>query len=466
MSQETEYWGKWWLPSEPERQMTGHLDLSGSIHNLTLDAPLLPIGELEQDFPVIHGLAREGFDLTLLGAYSIRDWPIGNWYAISDVVVGAHLDPTDATFTETAVVFDHLAAWVPARGIETKGTGRGEPGEKALEITYTIQAPLEGRLTDGTDVQVSTSAPYGHSLKSGVTLNYAASVRWKYRQPLTTRDIVSDHVVPFQEVVAWAVQKPVTVSAAYLRAQPDGEWHEWRRRWRKAMATDEESPIGNIRLWASDLGPTFAEGLQRWLEVLRGSQDAIDLMVSLLFSAPEYADTDVLLVAQSLEAYHRATLQKDRWPREIFEQRQQAVLARFNDEEDGELKKWLDEVLEFANEPTLSERLRDLHNKVEPVLGDLLALRPQWADLVKKMRNTYTHRGKQRGKRPEKRRRDYEPDELKEMARLGRLVFDVCLMLDLGLSVDTCRERVQRWSDYSWAMHDARKRRTAPQPLP
>jgi hypothetical protein len=67
------------------------------------------------------------------------------------------------------------------------------------------------------------------------------------------------------------------------------------------------------------------------------------------------------------------------------------------------------------------------------------------------MRNTYTHRGKQR--------RKYQPDELKEMARLGRIVFDVCLMLDLGLSPDICRERVHQWSDYSFAMHDARKHR-------
>jgi hypothetical protein len=465
VSQETEYRGEWWLPSEPGRRVTGHLDLSGAILDLTLDAALVPQGETEQDFPVIYGLARGGFELTLLGAYSIQDFPIGNWYSVSDAVVGAHLDPTDATFAETAVVIDHLAEWVPARGIDIKGTGRGEPGEKGLEITYTIQAPLEGRLADATDIQISTSAPFGYSLRSGVTLNYAASVRWKYQKPLTTREIVSEQVVPFQELLAWGVQRPVTVAAAYLRVQPDGEWLEWRRRWRKARATDEEkSPIGNIRFFASDLAPTFADGLQRWLEVLDRSQEAIDLMVSLLFAVPEYVDTDVLLVAQALEAYHRSTLQKERWPDEIFKERQRAVLARFNDEEDRELREWLAEVLRFANEPFMSERLSDLHNKVEPVVGDLLALRPEWAGLVKNMRNAYTHRGKQRGKRREIQRPEYEPDELKEMARLGRIVFDVCLMLDLGLSVDTCRERVHRWSDYSWAMHDARKHRTPPQP--
>jgi hypothetical protein len=459
VSQETEYTGEWWLPSKPSRRVNGHLDLNSQILDLTLDAPLLPEGEVEQDFPVIYGLARGGFQLTLLGAYSIRGFPIGNWYSVSDAVVGAHLDPTDANFAETAVGIDHLTEWVPARGIDIQGTGRGEPGEKVLEISYTAQPPLEGRLANGTDVRISTSAPWGYSLKDGHTLNYGASVRWKYRNPLPTQEIVSTHVVPLQELVAWSVQRPVTVAAAYLRVQPDGEWLEWRRRWRKAKVTDEKSPIGNIRFYASDLAPTFADGLQRWVEVLDRSQEAVDLMVSLLFAVPEYVDTDVLLVAQSLEAYHRSTLQKERWPEEIFEERQQAVLARFDDEEDRELKEWLAEALRFANEPFLSERLNDLHMKVEPVIGDLLALRPQWTALVKKMRNTYTHRGKKPGKQREKEGREYEPDELKEMARLGRIVFDVCLMLDLGLSADTCRERVRQWSDYSWAMHDARKHR-------
>ena len=52
------------------------------------------------------------------------------------------------------------------------------------------------------------------------------------------------------------------------------------------------------------------------------------------------------------------------------------------------------------------------------------------------------------------------------MARFGRIVFDVSLMPDLGLSADICRERVHQWSDYSFAMHDARKHRDGRTPSP
>ncbi len=458
MSRETEYFGQWWLPSAPERRIGGHLDLSGAILELTLDAPLLAQGYGDQDFDVIHGLAKGGFDLTLLGAYSIRDWPVGNWYAVGDVVVGAHLNQLDTRFAETAAVVDHLPAWIPAQGIEITGTGRGNPGEKVLEVSYTAQPSLKGRLADGTQVSISSSAARSHSVVAGHTLNYAASITWTHLTRAAIEDIVTRDVVPMQMLVAWATQRPVTVTAAYLRVEPGGEWLEWRRRWRKPSAADEESPIGNIRVFASDLAnPTFGDGLQRWLGVLDRNQEAIDLMVSLLFAPEEFVDIDVTLVAQSLEAYHRSTFQKERWPEAIFEERRRVALARFNDAEESVLKEWLAEVLEHANEPFLSERLNDLHEKVAPVLSDLLAVHEHWAGMLKKMRNTYTHRGKTRG-----RQSTYDRGELREIARLGRLVLDVCLMLDLGVSADTCRERVHRWSDYSFAMHDARKRRAPP----
>jgi hypothetical protein len=460
MSQETEYAGQWWLASDPSKEVPGHLDLAGPFLELTLDSPLLPKGGPEQDLEVIHGRARGGFELTLLGAHSIRDWPIANWYLIDDAVVGGHLGVADTEFTETTVVMDHLADWVPARGIDINGSGRGEPGDKALEVSYTIQAPLEGRLDDGTEVRLATSVRTGSAPGSafgrGITLSYAADVHWKYGTPITAQAIVAQHVAPFQELVGWATQRPVTVTAAYLRVHPDQELLTWLRKWRKPSVTSEEIRVGNIRFYATDLTPTFAAGLQRWLDILKRNSDSVDLMVSLLFSAPRFVDTSLLLVAQSLEAYHRSTLERGRWPREIFKNRTGAVLERFKDQEDRELKEWLAQVLEFAYEPTLMERLNDLHIKVEPVLGDLLALRPRWADELKKMRNRYTHRGKEG--------RDYEPRELDEMARFARIIFDVCVMLDIGLPAQLCGERVHGMADYSFALRDARKHGQASTP--
>ena len=124
--------------------MTGHLDLNSPILELELDAPLLPADGSEQDFPVIHGRSRGGFELTLLGVSSIRDWPMATWFAVDDALVGGHLDLADAAFAETTVVMDHLTEWVPARGIRLGGSRYGEPGKNELELTYPGQTPLRG----------------------------------------------------------------------------------------------------------------------------------------------------------------------------------------------------------------------------------------------------------------------------------------------------------------------------------
>src|SRR4051812_32131001 len=109
MSQETEYSGEWWLPLNPATRTSGRLDLSGQIMELTLDGALLPTGGAEQDFPLIHGRDRGGFDLTLVGSYPIRGWP--NWFVVNDVLVGRHLTTAEANFAEASVVIDHLADW-------------------------------------------------------------------------------------------------------------------------------------------------------------------------------------------------------------------------------------------------------------------------------------------------------------------------------------------------------------------
>jgi hypothetical protein len=158
-------------------------------------------------------------------------------------------------------------------------------------------------------------------------------------------------------------------------------------------------------------------------------------------------DTALLLTAQALEAYHRASFSNRRWSDREFKNRRDAVLARFGNEGDEEFREWVAELLRHANEPSLGERLQMLHKKAEPVLADLFGRRPQWDKQLKDMRNKFTHRGR----RPP----DYGANELFEMTRFGRLVLDVCLILDLGIPVDVCRARIEHWSDFSWAMSEA-----------
>ena len=183
------------------------------------------------------------------------------------------------------------------------------------------------------------------------------------------------------------------------------------------------------------------------MNVRNECSESLALLVSLLFAAPRYMDTALLLTAQALEAYHRVKFPNKRWPTAEFKARNSAVLKRFDSPEDQQLHEWMTDLLRFANEPALIDRLHALHDKTEPVLTELFKRRPKWAEELKDMRNKFTHRGKRAPK--------YSGTELFQMARFGRLVLDVCLILDLGISVEACQKRSQQWSDFSWAMSEA-----------
>jgi ApeA N-terminal domain 1 len=299
---------------------------------------------------------------------------------------------------------------------------------------------------DGTHVRLDTF-PRSSWGPGRYSVTVGASFRLRPRKPLAAAELAESHVIPLQDLVSWATQQPASVTAAYLRGTLDSEPLQWLRAWRRSSVQAEEGSRGNIRFYPSDFSPHFGIGLQRWMAVRKRCSESLALLVSLIYAAPRYTDTALLLTAQALEAYHRASFPNRRWSDREFKLRRDAVLHRLAGDQDGDLQKWVADLLRFANEPSLNERLQALEKKAQAVLHDLFERRPDWDVQLKDMRNKFTHRGR----RPPA----YGADELFQVARFARLVLDVCLILDLGIPAETCRARVEQWSDFSWAMSEA-----------
>jgi hypothetical protein len=201
-----------------------------------------------------------------------------------------------------------------------------------------------------------------------------------------------------------------------------------------------------MRFYAIDLTLDFGSGVEAWLSIHQRCSEPLALLVSLLYSPSPYVDVSLLWVAQAVEAYHRCMFSNRRWTEAEFKRRRHAVLDRFSGEEDEEARKWLAELVSFSNEPSFAERLTALDSRARPVLEGLFDRRPGWVAELKNMRNRYTHRG---GSAP-----SYSRSQLFNMSRFARIVVDVCLMLDLGISAEVCRSRAEGWSDFSWAMSE------------
>jgi hypothetical protein len=413
---------------------------------LSLHQPLLAQGQGMDDVPLIYGNAR-GTELTLIASRPFDFLQPFTAFVVLDAVVGAHLTPDQLKFAEASVGIDRLVEWAPSGGLQTKiHNPLAKSGDPALEVSYTAQPPLEGRLMDGTHVRLD-SFPRSSWGPGRFSVAVGASLRLRPRKPVEAAELATSRVIPLQDLVSWATQQPASVTSAYLRQTLGSEPLEWLRAWRRSSVQADEGTRGNIRFYASDFSPTFGSGVQRWMATRKLCSEALALLVSLLFAAPRYTDTALLLTAQALEAYHRAKFPNRRWSPREFKFRKDAVLQRLDGKDDLELQKWVAELLRYANEPSLSERLQALETKAQPVLNDLFKRRPMWHRQLKDMRNKFTHRGR---KPP-----DYGANELFQVARFGRLVLDVCLILDLGIPPEVCRARVEQWSDFSWAMSEA-----------
>ncbi len=394
----------------------------------------------------MYGNAR-GTELTLIASRPFQFFQPFIAFGVLDAVVGAHLTPDQLKFAEASVAIDRLVEWAPWRGLQTKvNNPLAKPGDPTLEVSYTAQPPLEGRLMDGTHVRLDTF-PRSSWGPGRFSVTAGASLRLRPRKPVAPADLATACVIPLQDLVSWATQQPASVTAAYLRPTLGSEPLQWLRAWRRSSVQADEVTLGNVRFYASDFSPNFGAGVQRWMATRKQCSEALALLVSLLFAAPRYTDTALLLTAQALEAYHRTSFPNKRWSDREFKARKDTVLQKLDNEHDVELQRWIADLLRYANEPSLSERLRALEKKAQPVLNDLFKRRPQWATQLKDMRNKFTHRGR----RPP----DYGANELFQVARFGRLVLDVCLILDLGIPAEVCRARVEHWSDFSWAMSEA-----------
>jgi hypothetical protein len=438
--------GEWWLPSEPSSRVLGTLQISPFLGpQLSLDRPL-PITDTTKAIGRVDGAAH-GDDISLLGVRRFLSGFLPEQELLAtDAVVGAHLG-SDPTFAQAALEFDVLTEWMAARALSSSEPNwSAPPGTAVVSVSYTAQ-PIE---------EICVASPVLIRLRPLVRINYerdrftlAEKSRFEVvgdkLQPL---DIAAKFIGPFQDFLAFAASHPASVAASWLRLNNDGDWLRWHRRWRHPKGDPGEVRLGEFLFRRSDLGVELGRVLTQWWALSERLRGCLDLLISLLYGAPEYIDTELLVLAQAAEAYHRGMYERFRWPPEDFTARKASVLDRFGANE-VELREWLEGLLEYANEPTLASRLTDIEKKARSAIPEIFDAVPDWAKRLRRLRNSYTHRGA----KPIQ----HAAGEIRPIVRLSKIAIQTCILIDLGLDASLVGAVLRRTGDYSWAMSEAHR---------
>jgi hypothetical protein len=153
---------------------------------------------------------------------------------------------------------------------------------------------------------------------------------------------------------------------------------------------DRPQSAGHILFQFSDIGglPTIA----RWVKIARKYQTVVGALLSIRYAAGLYAENRFNNVISAAESFHRLRFSNEVRPKAEFRKLCRELVAAVPKEHQG----WLRDQIQYANEPRLRDRLREMVSYA----GDgfaALGVEPElWVTVVTQSRNRLTHHDKKR----------------------------------------------------------------------
>ncbi len=394
--------GVFWLPDEPERQVAGHFQF-----NPTNGLNLQLIGALRE---LPHSFAAEVEPIRILGFaagkhLTLEDchWSGTNiqspginresWRPTFGMA-GAHWGAGEAlTFTEATVEFDELPAWISLPRIEIE-LSRTEPTRRVEQISVSLRPTTESSTLCGVGTlthRYSWGLDGNH--RTEATLSQSCSLTLTYPEPQILETIHGD-VGLLRDVVTLGSDSPAIMTSftlgtpqktvAFPRQPPRQERIEFFRQ-RRDPAKSGLREEHEMFFTFGQIGGL--EGLGKWVYFARPLQSAINSLPSVKYMDPMYTENRFHNVIDAAETLHRLHFPNYVMPADEYERRRKAIVKALPKAH----RNFVGNLLQYGNEPRLSDRLSSLLKRLPPAIGQMLGGAEEWSTVVAKVRNRLTH---------------------------------------------------------------------------
>lgn len=443
MKEAVRWLGDWCLPGAPNGHVAGTL-LIGADDSIELELmAFLTDGHPDNRYPVVLGTTREGGLVTLQGvlqvgsdARSSRALPEPVRFeklAAHYAYIGAHLaTPSDRAFRQATFSFTDMYEWVGDSGFRLDLGAL--PG---VAISYDPPPEPVARLDFGT-VSISQGwSTISDGLRSrGIARNVAFRVAMDEPHPL--EEWLSTVVQPLRHFMTFATERPNEVTELTF-AHPDQESEPVPdqigvRYERVSTVTPSDPP----RHWeflidCAKLGEELPVLLTRWFELMDKIGAVIDRFFAPRYRPVTFIENRFLDVIEAAEGYHRATSTNEVLPKKEHKHRVASIVEHAPEEH----KDWLKEQLANSNEPTLRDRLAQLHERVAAIVAPAISSASDYVGPVVDVRNALIHPGTRGRPMPTGR-------EVWRMTERTTLLLTACLLQDLGFSDERAAESIRR----------------------
>jgi hypothetical protein len=467
--QELEEVGIWWLPSNPERQISGVLKFSSST-GIQLEL----IGSFQEnhvvDFSEVYAIILgviQGKLVTLCGnRVTQSDSPSPGFksekYIANLAFVGTHFSsPDEAKFYRVAIEYSYLSDWANLPPIR-----REEEYEencrniRGLNFSYTRPGCIQGNTDQGLLSLSYTWRNSGHPFQ--INFTQSATFEIKSKEDFSFDQWMSKIIFPLQNFITLATDRPNSVTRVLAFSR-----HGSRATLDTAYFTKEDAIIeiiyssiytearqknrllpNELLFELKDIKETFGDTMSRWLAIAAELDSVCNLFFSTRYSQAMYQENHFLNIVQAAESYHRRRRFNRVLPKHEHEERISRILGNASEED----QEWLKQKLAFSNEPSLKERLIDLVKETREIISPLIVDEDSFIKQVRNTRNYLTHYDKSLQKKAVK------GGNLYWLTYTLEVLLQACFLKELGFPSEQCIALFEKNERYQFAIREVQSK--------
>jgi hypothetical protein len=396
-----------------------------------------------QTIGVIHG--RTPGPVSVLNARC--DLPIPprttgfeGWHA--EAVVGAHVvghqEGAEPTFTGVRFALESLPAWSRARQVAR----RLWFDDRRTEVVVRPHDLASGQLPSGEHVSIQQRAvtSEGHlqfQIRQPVTISIDGTT------PATWTELLNRWLQPLQVLLWLATGVAGRVEEMELRLQQAEEYSEkWAKLWASLLEPAPSSPRdvhpSDVLFLADELPGGFAAGLWRWLSVWADLRHVLGPLYARASAPFAYANDRFYTAVAAIEAYHRYCVDSERELPRVEHRERVARVERVVNEHVPDLCDWVVNAVQPFNRIPLWRRIVDIAETLPTLTADLFGSDLHaFAKAVEDARHGHAHA-------LEGSRSIETGEELYVSADALVWVLRACVMIDLGIGLDSTQDRIRR----------------------
>jgi ApeA N-terminal domain 1 len=394
--------GFWWLPHRPEERVSGTLRFSASE-----GASLRLVGSFggieafnlgKEERVTVHGVNEKGKRITLLDAFvksrSIN-WPgiMIEQYRVYQVCIGYHLETEDdAIFDKSFIRFDGLEEWLAVEPF--KESWEFEPNKLNLSVEAGQSEDIAkvGDYTVGKSSSMSTEK----STRTEHAIKVQSFLYCETGEPLPIREHFQI-ATRLQELASLCTGHFLPLTHLSLRLH-DPERNGRPSAFVEIVAQMKHSVAGSR---PKNEHPLFSilellsandRAVENWFKQYETLSPAINLFFAVTGEEDMYTSVRFLLAVQALEVFHRRTTKGALMSKTEFGKLRTRLVDAIPSDVSPDMIEKLKGLYNFANEPSLMQRLETILAVVNDDFGESVpGFGERFARKVVNTRNYNTH---------------------------------------------------------------------------